>query len=88
MLVTVTATLAVAWMDYTLDNYAYWTGDTAYLCEVVLREPGPKDSMIHAWCEYEPWMERWIMPGEVAEIVSVSTNTRHPVRCPRPRPAL
>ena len=57
------AILSIAWMDFNAADYAFWPGEVTYLCDVAWRDPGPKDSTLIRWCEYEPWMEDWIGSG-------------------------
>jgi hypothetical protein len=63
MIMLAHAVLAVTWMNFESLDYLY-PGDTAYICDAKFYQPGPKDAMIFAWCEYEPWMEYWLDAGE------------------------
>jgi len=57
------AVLAVAALDFNVPDYRFAPGEISRLCEASLRDAGPKDSMISAWCDYEPWMEVWVGSG-------------------------
>ena len=65
----------LTWMNFQSLEYLY-PGESTYICDAKFSQPGPKDSIIRAWCEYEPWMERWIDPGEGPDVETVVEHQR------------